>query len=116
MHLRLSLLFVALAVCALSTGAVARAAQSYDDTVSGHEYFFTSTDGKFAGRASGALPGYWNADVQHTPLCASCTPTATITGGSFELATSLDGSYTLVPGDFNGEVVKLMNIGADGPN
>ena len=111
MHLRLSLLFVALAVSALSTGAVARAAQSYDDTVSGHEYFFTSTDGKFAGRASGALPGYWNADVQHTPLCGSCTPTATITGGSFELATILDGSYTLVTGDFTGGAVQMMNPG-----
>ena len=59
------------------------AAQSYTDTVSGHEYYATSTDGKFAGTATGSLPGTWNADVQHTTLCISCSTTATITGGSF---------------------------------
>jgi hypothetical protein len=116
MHRRMSLLIFALALLALSAAGVARAAQTYTDTITGHEYFASSTDGKFAGRASGDLPGYWNADVQHTPLCASCTPTATITGGSFELATTLNGSYTLVTGDFTGGSVQVTNPGDDCTN
>ena len=116
MHLRMSLLIFALAVLALSAAGVARGAQTYSDTISGHEYFATSTDGKFAGRASGALPGYWNADVEHTPLCASCTPTATITGGTFEVATTLNGSYALVTGDFVGGAVQVTNAGANCTN
>ena len=116
MHLYRTLLVLALAVLALSLPATVGAAQTYNDTISGHEYFATSTDGKFAGTASGALPGYWNADVQHTPLCLSCTPTATITGGSVELATTLDGSLTLVTGDFTGGAVQVTNVGADCTN
>jgi hypothetical protein len=116
MHRRMLLLIFALVVLALSAAGVARASQTYTDTITGHEYFFTSTDGRFAGRASGDLPGYWNADVQHTPLCASCTPTATITGGTFELATTLDGSYALVTGDFTSGSVQVMNPGADCTN
>jgi hypothetical protein len=70
----------------LASGAAA--ATTYTDTISGYEYYATSTDGKFAGTASGPLPGSWVADVQHTPLCLSCATTATITGGSFSLAAS----------------------------
>jgi hypothetical protein len=112
MQLHRTLLVLALAVLVLSVPATAGAAQTYNDTVSGHEYFFTPTDGKFAGTASGVLPGYWNADVQHTPLCLSCTPTATITGGSVELVTSFDGTPTLVTGDFKGGAVQVTNVGA----
>ena len=83
MHLPKTLLALALAVIALCITASAVAANTYSDTISGYEYYFTSTDGRFAGSASGALPGSWNADVQHTPLCLSCTPTATITGAAF---------------------------------
>jgi hypothetical protein len=115
MHLRRTLLIFALTLLALSAPGAAGAAQTYDDTISGYEYYATSTDGKFAGTASGALPGYWNADVRHTPLCPSCTPTATITGGSFELATTL-GSRTLVTGDFTGGAVQVTNVGSDCTN
>jgi hypothetical protein len=109
MHRRQALLILALAVLVLSTaGGAAAAAQSYADAITGHEYFFTSTDGKFAGSASGTLSGYWNADVQHTPLCGSCTPTATISGGSFQL---LHGT-TLLTGDFTGGSVQVTNSGA----
>ena len=111
MRSRRALLIVALAAFALCTAGAARAAQTYNDTISGHEYFATSTDGKFAGTASGALSGYWNADVQHTALCVSCTPTATITGGSFELATVLHGTYTLVTGYFAGGTVQVTDVG-----
>jgi len=117
MHLYRRLLVSALAVLVLSVPATAGAAQqTYNDTISGHEYFATTTDGKFAGTASGALPGYWNTDVRHTPLCVSCTPTATITGGSFELATTVNGSPTLVTGDFTGGGVQVTNVGADCTN
>jgi hypothetical protein len=109
MHLRISLIAVALAALALCASATA--AQTYSDTISGAEYYATSTDGKFAGKASGAFPGPWNADVRHTPLSISSTPTATITGGSFSLATSLNGVYTLVTGAFTGGTVNVTNPG-----
>lgn len=96
--------------------ATAAAAQTYSDTISGYEYAFTSTDGKFAGTASGALPGSWNADVQHTPLCLSCTPTATITGGSFSLATTHNGLPALVSGVFVGGTVQVTNVGSNCSN
>jgi hypothetical protein len=88
----------------------------HSDTISGHEYYYTSTDGRFAGTASGALPGGWNANVQHTKLCLSCTPTATITGGSVSLATTLHGIPTLVTGKFTGGTVQVINKGANCTN
>lgn len=70
MHLPRRLMAVAPVLVAPATAA---AAQPYSDTISGYEYNATSTDGGSAGTAAGALPGYWNADVQHT---ASATPAA----------------------------------------
>jgi hypothetical protein len=102
---------VALGVVLLGLPSVASAATTYGDTVSGYEYYATSTDGKFAGTASGTLPGDWNADVRHTALCSSCTPTATITGGSFSLATVLNSIPTLVTGTFVGGTVQVTNSG-----
>jgi hypothetical protein len=107
---------IGIAVLALVAPAGASAAQTYNDTISGHEYYFTSTDGKFAGTASGSLPGDWNADVQHTKLCLSCTPTATITGGTVSIATALGDLPTLVTGNFTGGTVQVMNKGADCTN
>jgi len=112
---RLIILLVA-ALGLLVAPATAAAAQTYSDTVSGYEYAFTSTDGKFAGTASGALPGSWNADVQHTPLCLSCTPTATVTGGSFSLATTRNGLPALVSGAFVGGTVQVTNVGSNCSN
>ena len=108
---RLIILLVAV-LTLLVTSATAAAAQTYSDTISGYEYAFTSTDGRFAGTASGALPGAWNADVQHTPLCLSCTTTATITGGSFSLATTHNGFPALVSGAFVGGTVQVTNAGS----
>jgi hypothetical protein len=111
---RLIILVAALAL--LGAPASAAAAQTYSDTISGYEYAFTSTDGKFAGTASGALPGSWNADVQHTQLCRSCTPTAKVTGGSFSLATTHNGLPALVSGAFVGGTVQLTNAGSNCSN
>jgi hypothetical protein len=111
---RRRLLFVlalaVLVVCSIPSSAFA--AQTYNDTLRGHEYFFTSTDGRFAGHATGDLSGAWDADVQHTPLCLACTPTATITGGSFTLAMT----YSVVSGRFTGGTVQVMNRGANCTN
>ena len=111
-----SITLTALAILALAAPAVALASQTYSDTSSGSEYYFTSTDGRFTGTASGSLPGAWNANVEHTKLCLSCTPTATITGGSFQLATSLHGSPALVTGSFTGGTVQVINEGANCTN
>jgi hypothetical protein len=116
MNLQRLIILLAATLALLVAAPAAVAAQSYSDTVSGYEYAFTSTDGKFAGSASGSLPGAWNADVQHTPLCLSCTPTATITGGSFELATTHNGAPAVVSGDFVGGTVQVINPGASCTN
>lgn len=115
MRLR-TITLIGVSMLALAAPVGALAAQTYGDTISGHEYYYTSTDGKFAGTASGALPGQWNADVHHTQLCLSCTPTATITGGSFSVATTLGGIPTLVTGKFTGGTVQVINKGANCTN
>ena len=116
MNLRRLIILLAAALALLALPATAVAAQTYSDTISGYEYAFTSTDGKFAGTASGALPGTWNADVQHTALCLSCTPTARITGGSFSLVTSHNGLPALASGAFVGGTVQVVNVGASCTN
>jgi hypothetical protein len=113
---RRSIVLLVTALVLLVAPASGAAAQTYSDTIRGYEYAFTSTDGRFAGTASGALPGSWNADVQHTPLCLSCTPTATITGGSFSLATAHNGFPALVSGAFVGGTVRVTKIGSNCTN
>src|SRR5207302_5144489 len=60
------------------------------------EYYATSTEGRFAGTATGALPGSWYIDVFHTPL----SPNGTITGGAFSLGTVMNGQPTTITGSF----------------
>jgi hypothetical protein len=110
MRLR-TIALVGIVMLALAAPAGALAAQNYGDTISGYEYYATSTDGRFAGNASGALPGNWNADVQHTKLCFSCAPTARITGGSFALTTTVNSVPTLVTGSFSGGTIQVINRG-----
>jgi hypothetical protein len=81
------------------------AADSYADSVSGHEYYATSTQGRFAGTASGALPGSWAATVNHTVL----SPDGVVTGGAIDLATTRNGTSTLVDGNISGGSVTLQN-------
>jgi hypothetical protein len=103
MHvLRMSRLIIVGAAVFAFTGlaSVSRASTTYNDWIRGAEYSATSTEGKFAGYASGDLLGYWNAVVDHTPLGSA----ATITGGSF----SLDG-LTDADGTFTGGSVTLNN-------
>jgi hypothetical protein len=109
-------LIAAIAAAAVCLPAPAYAAQTSSDTISGYEYYATSTDGKFAGTAAGTLPGGWNTDVRHTALCLTCTPTAAITGGSFSLTTLLDRAPTLITGSFTGGTVQVINPGANCTN
>jgi hypothetical protein len=94
----------ALAAVITGPGSVAAAA-TYPDSVSGYEYAATSTQGRFAGAAPGALPGVWSATVDHTPLGT----VATITGGDVYLATYQNGVPALVTGHFTGGTVRQLS-------
>jgi hypothetical protein len=96
---------VAAAVALLAGPAAAMAATTSTDSVSGLEYAATSAQGRFAGIASGALPGAWSVTVDHTPLGTS----AAITGGDFRLATRLDGTLTVITGDFTRGTVRQLS-------
>jgi hypothetical protein len=85
--------------------ATAIAAPASSDSVSGLEYAATSAQGRFAGIASGALPGAWSVTVDHTPLGTS----AAITGGDFHLATRRGGTLTVVTGDFTAGTVRQLS-------
>lgn len=82
----------ALVTVFLTAGSVF-AATKYHDTAFGAEVAATSTQGTFAGAASGGLPGSWVAVVDHTVL----SPSATITGGTFVFQTQsgsrIDGTF-----------------------
>jgi hypothetical protein len=96
--------FIILLAAAALAGAGANAAfASYSDPVNGAETAATSTEGTFAGYATGSLPGYWTAVIDHTKL----SPNATITGGSFSLNTYFNGSLVRVVGTFTGGTVVL---------
>ena len=57
------------AAAALSTGpAAAMAATTSTDSISGLEYAATSAQGRFAGIASGALPGAWSEAWGHAAV------------------------------------------------
>ena len=97
---RLVLAVVASTIAISLTPLTALAATMYD-SVRGVEVYATSTEGRFTGQASGNLPGYWYADVIHTPLSGS-SATATIDGGTFDLVTNIRNQSTLVSGQFTG--------------
>ncbi|HEX7269604.1 MAG TPA: hypothetical protein VF256_19570 [Streptosporangiaceae bacterium] len=99
------ILAAAVALVVTPASAIAATATTYSDPIGGFEYTATSTQGSFAGAASGALPGAWSATVDHTPLSTA----ATITGGDFSLATYLHGALTTVTGDFTGGTVQQLS-------
>jgi len=85
--------------------AAAMAAPAASDSVSGLEYAAATTQGRFVGLASGALPGAWSVTVDHTPLGTS----AAITGGDFHLATRLHGTLATVTGEFTAGTVRQLS-------
>jgi hypothetical protein len=112
--------FVALVVVAgllAAPGAMA-APSSIVFSIVGYEYAFTSTEGTFAGGATGNAGdrGAWNTDVVHDPL--GSTPTY-IDGGSFEMATlNPSGAVDTVRGSFvdHGGTITLLDPGANCTN
>ena len=94
-----------LAAAALLASPAAAIAATSSDSISGLEYAATSAQGRFAGLASGALPGAWSVTVDHTPLGTS----AAITGGDFHLATRLGGTLTAVTGYFTAGTVRQLS-------
>src|SRR5262249_16041389 len=103
---------VLVAITALCAPISASAAQTYTDTINGLEYSHTSTDGRFAGTASGALAGLWNVNVKHSPLCLSCTTTATITPGGFTIGTTRRNTPTPVPAPIAAGTIHVVKRGA----
>ena len=93
------------AVALLISPAAAIAAPTSSDSVSGLEYAATSTQGRFVGIASGALPGAWSVTVDHTPLGTS----AAITGGDFHLATRQHGTLAVVTGNLTAGTVRQLS-------
>src|SRR5437762_3230832 len=104
--MRMSKVVIALLGAMVLLGAVplhTTASSTYTDSVTGQEVYATSTTGYFAGQASGSLPGRFVTQVNHTPL----SPSATITGGTFNLTTTLNGQSTVVVGTYSGGTVTL---------
>jgi hypothetical protein len=89
----------------LTTASVANAATTYNDTIVGIEYAATPTVGSFVGLADGDLPGVFNVQVVHTVL----DQTATITGGTFVLYTSLANAPATITGTFGGGSVTQLD-------
>jgi hypothetical protein len=110
------LLTAVVALVALLGPAAGTVSAASSSTLSGYEYAFTSTDGKFAGTAGGALRGPWQAEVRHTALCLSCTPTAKIDGGAFKLASIHNGRPAVATGAFVGGTIRVTNPGANCSN
>ena len=103
-RLRLAFAPLALAAAVALPTTVLAATVSSTYTIRGAEYFATSTQGRFAGTASGNTgdSATWQATVNHTPL----TDTADITGGTARLVTS---RLVVLQGYFSGGKVKLLD-------
>jgi hypothetical protein len=92
-------------------GATPAAAVTHRSVVSGFEFYATSTQGRFAGSASGqgadGLTGAWSIVVDHTSL-SGCSPSyqfcAHVTGGSFSLVVA--NPTEVVIGSFNGRATE----------
>ena len=103
-RLRLAIAPLALAAAVALPATVLAATVSDTYTIRGAEYYATSTQGRFAGTASGNTgdSATWQATVNHTPL----TDTADITGGTARLVTS---RLVVVRGEFTDGDVTLVS-------
>ena len=106
-RLRLAIAPLALAAAVALPASVLAATVSDTYTIRGAEYYATSTQGRFAGTASGNTgdSATWQATVNHTSL----TDTADITGGTARLVTS---RLVVLQGQFTGGDVTLINRAA----
>jgi|SRR5829696_7939054 len=93
---------IGLSILAAQSAAAATVSSEY--AIHGYEYYATSTQGRFAGTATGSSgdSGTWNAVINHTPL----TTSATITGGYADLVTS---NLVRIHGTFAGGSAELRS-------
>jgi hypothetical protein len=96
------ILALAASVGVTSTASAATVSGTY--AIRGYEYYATTTQGRFAGTATGDTgdSATWRAIVDHTPL----TTTAEITGGYADLLTS---RLVAMRGTFSGGSVVLVS-------
>jgi hypothetical protein len=101
----------AIAVVVMLPAGASAATISSSYAIHGYEYFATTTQGRFAGTATGSSGdrAAWNAIVNHTPL----TVTAGITGGSARLVTT---RFVSIRGGFSGGSVRQTSAGANCTN
>jgi hypothetical protein len=104
---------MAMVAALIPLAALASTPKTYSDGITGAEYYATSTDGKFAGAATGDLPGTWLADVQHAPLAST---TVNITGGTLDVYTVVKGHGAKVVGNFadTGTITPTSGFGSCG--
>jgi hypothetical protein len=97
-------LILAIALASLTTTTALAATVSSQYSVNGYEYYATSTQGRFAGTATGNTgdSATWRAVINHSPL----TTAATITGGYADLATS---RFVAIHGTFASGTVTLVS-------
>ena len=95
----------------LLIGATPAAADAHRSFVSGFEFYATSTQGRFAGSATGqgasGLSGAWSIVVDHTSLSGCWQRNQTcgrVTGGSFSLV--VPNPTEVVRGSFNGQTTE----------
>jgi hypothetical protein len=109
---RLASIVVLIAAGLLATAGAAAAPASTAFSLVGYEYAFTSTEGHFAGVATGNAgdDGTWNTDVVHDPL--GSTPTY-VDGGSFELVTIGNSALDAITGTFvhHGGTITTIDTG-----
>ena len=102
-------------------GATPAAADVHRSFVSGFEFYATSSQGRFAGSATGAdangLTGAWSIVVDHTNLSGCSQPytrCGQVTGGSFSLVVlnpteAVSGAFNAA--DDRSNVIELLNPG-----
>ncbi len=105
--LRISSLVVMVFTATVLVASPVRDYKGLTDRVSGFETYASSTEGRFAGTATGDLPGTWSAVVIHEQLSGATA--APITGGSFDLATFQGASPQAVSGTIAGGTVTQVS-------
>ena len=95
----------------LLIAATPAAAATHRSVITGFEFYATSTQGRFAGSATGqganGLTGAWSIVVDHTSLsgCGQANQTCgRVTGGGFSLVVA--NPNEVVSGSFNGQTTE----------
>lgn len=103
--LRLAVSAIGAGMMALAVPSAAAAVTRNPGSATGVEIFATPTEGSFVGTTGGTLPGSWGTTVEHTPL----HPDGVVTGGRFNLATTVNGAPEVITGAVTGGSVTRLN-------